>query len=336
MTVKCSSVLGPAVGGLILAAALVAATAAQAARPAEKHPQRYTETITTKSGEALSFDMVLVPAGGFLMGSPAGEAGRADDEGPQHRVNLDSFYLCTTETTLGLFLAYYEETGTAQKEFAGVQSARKNAQATGDGGVNAITGPTPVYGDLTMGYGKKHPAMGMTWQNAVTYCEWLSQKTGKKYRLPTETEWEYAVRAGTASVFGYGDDPNKLGEYAWYQGNVDFGPREVGTKKPNAWGFFDMQGNVREWVHDFYDPAGYTAAAQANPAVNPTGPADGKVHVARGGFYDSPVAEVRCAARAYEELWWRMNDPQIPKSKWWLPQMDFIGFRVACAVDPNL
>jgi formylglycine-generating enzyme required for sulfatase activity len=278
---------------------------------------------------------VLIPGGSFLMGSPADEADRADDEGPQHKVDLGSFYLCTTETTLRLFLAYYEETGTAQKDFVEVQEAQKNTETASPDGVNAISGPTPVYGDLTMGYDKKHPAMGMSWHNAQTYCAWLSQKTGKEYRLPTEAEWEYAARAGSTSLYGFGDDPKKLDEYAWYEGNIDFGPREVGTKKPNAWGFYDMLGNVREWVQDFYSPTAYAEAAQANPAVNPTGPATGKVHVARGGFYESPDAELRCAARAYEEDWWRMNDPQIPKSKWWLPQMDFIGFRVACEVEPN-
>ncbi len=90
-----------------------------------------------------------------------------------------------------------------------------------------------------------------------------------------------------------------------------------------------MQGNVREWVQDFYQPNAYAAMANAK---NPTGPKEGKVNVARGGCYDSPAAELRCAARACEQDWWRMNDPQIPKSKWWLPQIDFIGFRVACSV----
>ncbi len=297
----------------------------------ETLPKKYTETITTRGDEKLSLDMVLIPAGSFLMGSPASEAGRADDEGPQHKVTLSPFYLCTTETPLGLFLAYYEETGTAQKEFVVMQEAKKNTEAAASG-VNAITGPTPVYGDLTMGYDNKHPAMGMSWHNAMTFCAWLSQKTGRRYCLPTEAQWEYAARAGATSIFGYGDDPNRLDEFAWYEGNIDFGPREVAAKTPNAWGLHDMQGNVREWVYDFYDPNGYAAAAQTDP----TGPVDGKVHVARGGYYESPPTELRCAARAYEEDWWRMNDPQIPKSKWWLPQMDFIGFRIACAADPNM
>jgi formylglycine-generating enzyme len=171
--------------------------------------------------------------------------------------------------------------------------------------------------------------MGMTWHNAMTFCRWLSQKTGKPYRLPTEAEWEYAARVGSTTPFGCAADADKVGDYGWFQDNSDFGPGAVATKKPNAWGLYDMQGNVREWVQDLYQPNAYAAMANTK---NPTGPEEGKVHVARGGCYDSPAAELRCAARACEQDWWRMNDPQIPKSKWWLPQIDFIGFRVACSV----
>jgi sulfatase modifying factor 1 len=150
----------------------------------ENLPKKYTETVTAKDGTKYTIDMVLVPGGEFTMGSPAGEADRAENEGPQHKVRLDPFYLCTTETTLELFMVYYHETGTAKKEFVEVQEAKKNEEPAKDG-VNAITGPTPVYGDMTMGYSKKHPAIGMTWHNATTFCKWLSQKTGKQYRLPT-------------------------------------------------------------------------------------------------------------------------------------------------------
>jgi len=202
-------------------------------------------------------------------------------------------------------------------------------------GVNAITGPTPVYGDMTMGYSKKHPAIGMTWHNAVTFCRWLSQKTGKKYRLPTEAEWEYAARAGTTSAFGICDNADGMKDFAWFNANANVEPHAIATKKPNAWGLYDMQGNVREWVQDFYSPTGYEEAVKEKQTVNPTGPKDGKVHVARGGFHDSPAGELRCAARGFEEDWWRMNDPQIPKSKWWLPQIDSIGIRVACTLEPE-
>lgn len=299
-----------------------------------KLAKKYTETITAKDGSKLTFDMVLVPAGTVNMGSPAGEADRADNEGPQHQVQVGQFYLCSTETTLELFLAYYQETGTAKKEFAEDQVAQKT-EAENAAGVNAITGPTPVYGDMTMGYSKKHPAIGATWHNATTFCKWLAQKTGKKYRLPTEAEWEYAARAGTTNAFGVCDSAAGLKDYAWYKDDANSELHAVATKKPNAWGLYDMQGNVREWVQDFYSPTAYDEAVKNKETTNPTGPKDGKVHVARGGCWDSPAGELRCAARGFEEDWWRMNDPQIPKSRWWLPQIDQVGFRVACTVEPE-
>lgn len=299
-------------------------------RAAQDGPaKKYTETVTSKIGEKLSFDMVLIPAGTFKMGSAADEPGRKEDEGPQHEVRVDSLYLCPTETTIALFMAYYTETVTAKRDLLGVQEEKKKE----DGSVDAITGPTPVYGDMTMGYNEKHPAMGMTWHNAMTFCRWLSQKTGKQYRLPTEAEWEYACRAGTTSAFGVTNDPAQMKDFAWYDATADSETSEVGKKKPNAWGLYDMAGNVREWVYDFYSPTAYQDAAKQTPAVNPKGPEDGQLHVARGGDYSCKVQDIRCAARAFEETWWRSGDPQIPKSIWWLPEMDIIGFRVACSID---
>jgi formylglycine-generating enzyme required for sulfatase activity len=298
------------------------------------HKKKYTETITSKNGEEISFDMVLVPGGTFDMGSPEDESGRKKDEGPQHKVRISPFYLCTTETTLDLFMAYYQETMTAKKDFFEQEQEKKEAEQNKKN-VDAITGPTPVYGDLTMGYGKKHPAMGMTWYNATIFCKWLSQKTGRKYRLPTEAEWEYACRAGTTNTFGCADNQNQISDFAWYEDNSDGETGEVAKKKPNSRGLYDMPGNVREWVYDFYSPEAYRAAINKNPAINPRGPKSGKVHVARGGDYSSSTEELRCAARAFEEDWWRFGDPQIPKSKWWLPDMDIIGFRIAGSIEPK-
>ena len=293
-------------------------------------PTAYTETVKTANVTEISFKMVPIPGGTFTMGSPQGEPDRKDDEEPQHKVRLDPFYLCSTETTIEFFMAYYQETVSAKKDFIETQEAKKDTQAEG---VDAVSGPTPVYGDLSMGYGPQFPAIGMTWHNANNFCLWLSRKTGKKYRLPTEAEWEYACRAGTTNVFGTANDPEKMKDYAWYEATADSETSEVGKKKPNAFGLYDMAGNVREWVSDFYSPTAYAEAAKGAPAVNPKGPKTGTLHVARGGDYSCAAGELRCAARHFEQKWWRMGDPQIPKSIWWLPEMDVIGFRVARSIE---
>jgi len=287
-------------------------------------PKKYTETVTSASGDKVSFEMSFIPGGKFVMGSPNNETGRKDNEDPQHAVRLEPFYLCTTETTFELFQVYYEET---------VQEETDETAKEKD--VDAITGPSPIYGDPTMGMGGgTHPAIAMTWHNAMTFCRWLSMKTGKKYRLPTEAEWEYAARAGTKTAYFFGDDPKQLAAYAWFQDNSDETTHEASKKKPNPWGLYDMLGNVLEWVHDFYSPTAYAETAKKSLALSPKGPKEGKVHVARGGAWDTPAEDLRCAARTFEEDWWRFQDPQYPKSKWWFPQMGFIGFRVARSFEP--
>ncbi|NLH16317.1 MAG: formylglycine-generating enzyme family protein [Phycisphaerae bacterium] len=312
---------------LIATAIILLSAGTQTVLSAQEPAKKFTETVTTKAGDKITFDMVLIPAGTYTMGSPEAEAGHKDEEGPQRQVRLNAFYLCTTETTLELFLTYYDEMVTARVEAAQVATATGSEEKA----VDAVTGPTPVYGNVTMGYDKKYPAIGATWNNANTFCKWLTKKTGKSYRLPTEAEWEYACRAGTTTAYFFGDDPAPLGDYAWFKGNSDAEPHAVASKKPNPWGLFDMYGNVFEWVNDFYSPDAYKAAAGS--LVNPLGPETGKLHVARGGFYNLTPDLLRSAARGVEEKWWSMNDPQIPKSKWWLPQMDIIGFRVACTID---
>src|SRR3990172_3091693 len=300
---------------------------------ADNLPKKYTETITDENGAKLSLEMVFIPGGEFLMGSPADELGRAQDEGPQHQVKLEPFYLCATETTIELFMAYYQETNTPKKTHLGDQPEEKESDD-----IDAITGPTPVYGDLTMGYSEKNPAIGASWKNAAMFCKWLSKKTGKEYRLPTEAEWEYACRAGAKTAYGFADNPDAtiLKTAAWHKTNSGHEPHEVGKTKPNAWGLYDMAGNVREWVCDFYSPTAYEEAAKDTPALNPKGPKTGKPHVVRGGDYRSEPKELRCAARAFQQDWWQDGDPQIPKSIWWLPEIDIVGFRVACSTNSQV
>src|SRR5207245_1517473 len=125
---------------------------------------------------------------------------------------------------------------------------------------DAVTRPTPPYADETFGFGRNgHPVICVTHHAAMEYCRWLSLKTGKTYRLPTEAEWEYAARAGTASAYFFGDDPKQLGEYAWYAANAEDVTHEVGKKKPNPWGLYDIYGNVAEWCLDTYKKDCYAA-----------------------------------------------------------------------------
>lgn len=288
-------------------------------------PGKYTEVVVSEDGREFSFEMIEIPAGTFQMGSPTDEPGRKEDEGPQHPARLSKFYLGATEVSLDLFMVFYEETMTEKK---GQASEAEDAV-----GVDAVSGPTPVYGDLTLGAEVDHPAIGMSWLNAVTFCKWLSQKTGKNYRLPTEAEWEYACRAGTSNVWGATSDEDQLNEIAWWDENSDGTTHAVATREPNPWGLYDLSGNVREWVHDFYSPGAYAQIASDTPVEDPKGPTTGRVHVARGGDWSSLPEELRCAARAHEVPDWRSLDPQVPKSQWWLPFMDFIGFRVARSAD---
>ena len=133
----------------------------------------------------------------------------------------------------------------------------------------------------------------------MEYCRWLSAKTGKVYRLPTEAEWEYACRAGTTTAYSFGDDPAKIGEYAWYVDNAEK-PQPVGKKKPNPWGLHDMHGNVSEWCLDHY-VAGhlqYTREADSRargPSSCP--PRKEYPYVARGGSWDDDADRLRSAAR---------------------------------------
>ncbi len=128
--------------------------------------------------------------------------------------------------------------------------------------------------------GATNPVEMVAWNDATDFCKKLSAKTRRAVRLPTEAEWEYACRAGTQTAFSFGDDPSALGEYAWYENNSKKMPHPVGQKKPNAWGLYDMYGNVWEWCADWFGdyPKG--------PATDPSGPASGKLRAVRGGVVE--------------------------------------------------
>jgi formylglycine-generating enzyme required for sulfatase activity len=164
------------------------------------------------------------------------------------------------------------------------------------------------------------------------YARWLSKKTGKTYRLPTEAEWEYACRAGTQTAYSFGDSPKELGNYAWLAGNAKKQPNPVAKKKPNAFGLFDMHGNVSEWVVDQYDPGVYAkATAGAFPVLIPSNRR--YPHVARGGSWTDKETALRCAARRPSNKDWSRQDPQNPQSIWWHTEATDVGFRIVRIAD---
>ncbi len=176
-------------------------------------------------------ELRLIPAGEFTMGSPRSEKGRGDNE-HQHRVRVTKpFYLSVYEVTQ----AEYEK----------------------------VMGANPSYFK-----GANRPVNEVSWDDATEFCKRLSAKEGKTYRLPTEAEWEYACRAGTATQYSFGGDGAKLGDRAWYRRNSDDNLHPVGEKKPNAWGLHDMHGNAREWCQDRYDLEYYWES----PVDDPQGP----------------------------------------------------------------
>jgi formylglycine-generating enzyme required for sulfatase activity len=293
------------------------------AEPPGEH-KAYKETIP---GTAVSFEMMPIPGGNFVMGSPAGEEGRKDDEGPQHPVAIRPFWMGKCEVTWDEFDVFMKEMGLPNKE--ALRELLKKDPA-------AITGPTPPYVDETYGHGRQgHPAICMTHHCAIEYCRWLSKKTGKLYRLPTEAEWEYAARAGSKTAYFFGNDPKDLGDYAWFAGNSDEEPHKVGTKKPNPWGLHDVYGNVVEWCLDHYKKDYYATFSPDKPVLEPVLlPTERRFsHVVRGGSWpDEPVA-CRSAARRGSDKSWLKRDPQRPQSVFWLTEMDFVGFRVLRPVE---
>jgi formylglycine-generating enzyme required for sulfatase activity len=300
-------------------------TARQAALPAASFAS-YTETI---SGTSVTFDMVAVPGGTFQMGSPAGEQGRDSDEGPVHAVTVRPFWIGRFEVTWDEYdrYAFSTEAVTAPP---GAGSAPPSA--------DAVTRPTPPYGDESFGFGKeRQPAINMTHHGAMEYTHWLSRVTGKAYRLPTEAEWELAARAGSTDAYSFGRDARALGEYAWYEANAEDRPHLVGQKKPNALGIHDMHGNVAEWCLDQYADDFYRRVAKEGKAAGALVallPGPGRFpHVVRGGSWADDAKELRSAARRGSTERWSRRDPQNPRSIWWHTDGTIVGFRVARAVD---
>jgi formylglycine-generating enzyme required for sulfatase activity len=241
--------------------------------------------------------MVLIPAGRFAMGSANGK----EDESSVHEVELDAFWMDRYEMT--------------QANFAKL---------------------VPINGSHFKG--PDRPVEMISWDDAVIYCNKRSREEGldpcydedsgacnfaaNGYRLPTEAEWEYACRAGTTTDYNFGPDQRQLSQYAWFAGNANKQTHPVGQKKPNAWGLYDMHGNVAEWCNDVYTKDYY----KEGPARSPRGPQDGPRRVLRGGAWNSAADTCRSACRVGER----------PGSQDACFARDAIGFRCVRRAAPKL
>jgi formylglycine-generating enzyme required for sulfatase activity len=278
----------------------------RAAKTAGAKAAAYTVTIPNT---ATTYSMAPVPAGEFVMGSTGGRP----DEQPQHKVRLDAFWMQAHEVTWDAYLMFM---------FA--DQAKELGKP--DALVDALSRPTAPHLEMSFGRGNSgFPAISMTQHAANKFAEWLSAKTGEYYRLPTEAEWEYACRAGATTA----TPPGELSDYAWFAKNSaqpEF-PKgtyhKVGTKKPNAWGLYDMLGNVMEWTLDQYAP--YTAAPKENPWVASK---TSYPHAVRGGSWKDDETRVSCTVRVASDASWKRQDPQLPKSVWYMTDAQWLGFRL--------
>ncbi len=273
-------------------------------------------------GTGVKFELLPIPSGEFVMGSPAAEPGRQETEGPQHKVKIAPFWMAKTETTWNAYTLFiYEE---EEKMVMKIRGYKPELNAISD----AVARPTTPYVEMSFGMGTEDfPAISMTQHAANTYCKWLTAKTGHYYRLPTEAEWEYACRAGTTTTYSFGDDPAAIDDYAWHDGNSNFKYQKVGTKKPNPWGLHDMHGNVSEWTLDQFVPDGYAVFTEtvSNPFAYGT---ELYPRVARGGSWMDKPDRLRSAVRIASAADWKFQDPQLPKSIWYHTDAQFLGFRV--------
>jgi formylglycine-generating enzyme required for sulfatase activity len=269
----------------------------------------YQQTIP---GSSLKFTMQPIPAGSFVLGSPATEKERNSDEGPQKKLLIPAFWMGAFEVSRDEFDVFYKDGTTPQNT------------------ADAVTRPSAQYVDLSWGMGKQggFPVNSMSQYAALMYCRWLYTKTGIFYRLPSEAEWEYACRAGTATVYYFGENAADLDKYAWYAVNSANKFQKSGQKLPNAWGLYDMLGNVSEWTLDHYEEKAFDKLADNAADPGPAFSSSRYPKVVRGGGYQEEAWQLRVAHRGKSDPSWNKRDPQVPKSKWWLTEAASVGFRL--------
>ena len=303
--------------------------------------ENFTETVP---GTKAAIRMIAVPGGEFTMGSSDKEPFHSADEGPAKKVKISPFFMGEVEVTWRQFWAFYNETMSEGRTPPEKIYANNNRPD-----VDAVSGPTPPFGFPDQGWGMgDRPAITMTHYAATTFCQWLSLKTGRHYRLPTEAEWEYAARGGTETPYFFEGNPKKyysrrsrgadttmIGRYIVFSGNSSGKTQEPGFVKANPFGLKNMLGNVMEYCSDWYAEDAYTKIKDGE--LDPKGPQSGTEHVVRGGSYADNASMVRSASRNHTEHdKWLKTDPQNPKSIWWYSDIKGVGFRVVCDVPENV
>ncbi|AEM69622.1 Sulphatase-modifying factor protein [Allomuricauda ruestringensis DSM 13258] len=280
----------------------------------------YTQSLP---GVDIEFEMVAIPSGTFLMGSPKDELGRKSDEGPVREIEVEGFWMSKFEITWEVYNLFIE------RAIDNLENEAKVTEVNLE--IDAVSGATTPYVDMSLGMGREegYPAVNITQRAASAFCEWLSAITGRYYRLPTEVEWEYAARAGSDQPYYFGVDPSELSDHAWFDQNSGGAYHKVGTKKPNPWGLYDIYGNVAEWTLDQYNENGYAdAKLPFEPVIN-----EYPIAIRGGSFRDGPQ-QLRSASRLASNPIWKQRDPQFPRSKWWFTDAGFVGFRVVRPVTP--
>ncbi len=256
--------------------ASLAVAAAQESKPAGGKTKGPPKELAVDLGKGLKLELVLIPAGEFLMGSPDAEKGGFALAKPQHRVRI------TRPFYLGKYLVTQEQW-------------------------EAVMGSNP-----SEFKGPKNPVDSAGWEDCREFLKRLNEKfadAAVKFSLPTEAQWEYACRAGSKTKYYYGDDPARLAEFAWFYDNSEGKTHPVGEKKPNAWGLYDMHGNLFQWCADWYGDDYY----KSSPESDPCGPPSGTLHIDRGGDWNS-------TARGCGSAFRNTNSPR---------RDHFIGLRVA-------
>jgi sulfatase modifying factor 1 len=241
--------------------------------------------IETAGG--LNLEMIWVPEGTFNMGCETGEP----DEMPVHAVTLDGFWMGKCEVTNGQYRSFQADAGYDGAEDASAEYLKHFKPGT------------PFSSD------DDYPVLYVSWVNAKAFCDWLSNKTGQLYSLPTEAQWEYASLAGSTGNWCFGNDESLMDRYAWWKGNSGGHTHPVGTKEPNAFGLHDMHGNVAEWCLDWDDSEFY----KRSPAQNPANIESGENRALRGGSWRAPPPNLVAPNR-------HRNPPTNA--------LDLVGFRI--------